>query len=494
MGIPNTNAQEQKKGMTPIQIFHTAVTLFLMFGFRFIPPFSTLTPVGMAVLGVFLGVVYGYSTCEIVWPSLFAVIAFGTSGFTSMGAAITSMMGHNVVFQCIVGFISAGALSHYGFGKWFVRWSLGLKVFKGKPLFYTWCFITLFGVSAVVINQIQLQIILYTIWLDIAKNCGYSEDSDFIYAGIVGIMMSTILGGAMVPYSGWMLGLANNWADASGIPLNFGSMGVMCVFATILISTLYVLSLQYVFKIDFSIMQRFDESKLGDDSKHLNKRSKRIIIVYFATIIIVIMGNTFPPGSALFNLVNNTLTIAGVYCICAAILLILPSGEGDGKPCIEFYAIKDKAISWTVIFMCAVTLPIAAAVTNPDCGIVEWLTQVFTPLFAGKSSLYVLIFTIFVSLFLTNLGSNIAFGAAMIPIITPFVLRSGLDPQFAGAAMIYAINIGMVLPGASAPASIVHSHEALPLASKRFKFTLWGCAMVLLGAIPYFSILYLFMG
>ena len=57
---------------------HIAITLLLMFGFGHLPTFSTVTPVGMKLLGVFLGVVYGYSTCEVIWPSLFAFIAFGT--------------------------------------------------------------------------------------------------------------------------------------------------------------------------------------------------------------------------------------------------------------------------------------------------------------------------------------------------------------------------------------------------------------------------------
>ena len=66
-----------KKGYSPMMYVHIIITLFLMFGFGFIPPFATLTPMGMRLLGTFLGVIYGYSTCEIIWPSLFAFIAYG---------------------------------------------------------------------------------------------------------------------------------------------------------------------------------------------------------------------------------------------------------------------------------------------------------------------------------------------------------------------------------------------------------------------------------
>ena len=491
--ISAANQTLEKKHYSIAYVINIIITLALMFGFGFLPPFATLTPVGMKVLGVFLGVVYGYSTCDVIWPSLFAILAFGISGYTTMGAAITSMMGHNVVFQSIVGFIAAGSLTYYGFGKWFIRWSLTRKVFQGKPLLYVWAFITVFGVSAVVINQIALSILLYAIWIDIADTCGYPKNSPFRYVGMGGILMGTILGGAMIPYQSWMLGLANTWAEVTGEPINFGLMGVMTFICTVLILTVYVLASRVVFKVDYSIMEKFDVDKLGEESKHLRPRSKRIIIVYLITVVVVLLGSTIQ-GTALSNFVNNTMTVAGMFCLCTALLLIIPSGEGDGKGCIVFNEVKNTAISWPVILMCAVTLPVASAVTDDVTGIVPWLTSVFSPIFEGHGGTFILIFTIILSMVLSNVGSNIAFGAAMIPIIAPFVMQSDMDHQFAGAAMIYIINIGMVLPGASAPASIFHSQETLTNGGMRIKVTLFACVCVLVVSIPIFSIFAAFFG
>ena len=184
-----------QKGYTPIQYVHIAVTLLLMFGFGYLPPFSSLTPVGMKLLGAFLGVIYGYSTCEVIWPSLFAFIAFGLSGYpASMDAGIASMMGGSIVFQIITQYFTAGAIVIYGFGKWFVRWSLSQKIFKGKPLFYTWCFMFIFMWSGIVISQISMALLLYAIWGDIADSCGYEKDSTFRYYGFGGILLSLMMG------------------------------------------------------------------------------------------------------------------------------------------------------------------------------------------------------------------------------------------------------------------------------------------------------------
>lgn len=491
MSAGTQTAQTKKRYSTPYMI-NMAITLLLMFGFGLLPPFATLTPVGMRVLGIFIGVIYGFSTCEIIWLSLFAFLAFGLSGYTNMDGAISAMMGHSVVFQTIVVFISAGALTHYGFGKWFVRWSLTKPIFKGNPLFYTWLFIVFFGLTAAVIDCIPLAILLYAIWQDISDSCGYPKDSSFRYVGMGGILLGTILGYAMIPYQSWMLGLANTWTDMTGQPLNFGLMAGMTVTATILIMTVYVLASKPVFKVDYSIMQRFDVEKLGEESKHLRPRVMRIILVYLITVVVVILANTLM-GTAFSNFVLNDMTTTGAFCLCTAILLILPSGEHDGKGCIEFDAVE-SSISWPVIMMCAVTLALASAVTNEATGIVPWITSVFTPIFEGRGGIFVLIFTIVLSMFLTNFGSNIALGAAMIPIVVPFVLSSGLNPQFAGAALIYIINVGMVLPGASAPASIFHSLEGLPDSGMRTKVTLFGCACTLAVSIPLFTLFSLVLG
>ena len=463
------------------------VTLVLMFGFGLLPPFSTLTPVGMKLLGIFLGVIYGYTTCGIIWPSLFAIIAFGMSGYATMGDTLASMLGQNTVFQSIMANIAGGSLSYYGFGKWFVRWSLTKRIFKGKPLLYVWAFFVVFGLACIVVKVVILSLILYTIWRDIADTCGYPEDSPFRYVGYCGILFGTSLGGAMVPYEGWKLGLARTWAEVTGVPLNMGVMAAVTIPTTILAITVYVFVSKKLMKVDYSTLQKFDVEKLGEESKVLRPRLKRIVIIYLVTTFLCILGNTLI-GTSFATLVNDTITVAGMYCICTALLLILPSGEGDGTPCIEFRKVKNSAISWDVIFMVAVTIPLASAVTNEATGIVPWLTGIFEPIFVGKGGFFILMFTIIVSLILTNIGSNIAFGAAMIPIVAPFVMSSGINPTFAGAAIIYIINIGMVLPGASAPAGIFHAQSDIPNGGRRIVVTLVACACLVVVAVPMFSL------
>lgn len=484
-----------KKSYSPMQWFHIVVTFLLMFGFGHLPTFATLTPVGMKVLGVFLGVIYGYSTCEVIWPSLFAFVAFGITGYTSMNGAISSMMGNATVFQIITQYFAAGAIIIYGFGKWFVRWSLSKKIFQGKPLLYTWCFMFIFMWTSIVVSQIPMGLLLYAIWGDIADSCGYDKKSSFRYYGFGGILLSLMMGGAMIPFKSWMLGLATTWRDVTGGYINLGLMFIITAIASIIIITLYVFLGAKLFKVDFSTMQAFDVNKLGDESKTLRPRTKRILLIFIATMLLTIYAGTFPtaPGA---NFLNNTLTAGGLFCLCSALLMVLPSGEGDGKPCIVFSDIKhsDEAVSWPVILMCAVTIPVASALTNEATGVLPWLTSLVTPIFEGRSPLFIVIFTIIVMLFLTNVGSNIAFGSAMIPVISPFVIASGMNPVIAGAALIWIANMGLVLPGASAPSSIFHGRSEIPDAKQRYKAVILAAVLVLVVSIVVFALAQLLLG
>ena len=477
-----------------MQYVNIAVTALLMFGFGFLPPFATLTPVGMRLLGIFLGVIYGYSTCEIVWPSLMAMVAFGISGYTTMNAAIASMLGHPVVFQVLTQYFVAGAIVVYGFGKWFVRWSLSRKLFKGKPKFYTWCFMFIFMWACLILNDLPLSLLLYAVWNDIADSCGYDKNSTFRYYGFCGIMVSLILGSGMIPYRSWLLGLSVSWKEIFGTPINMGVMFLVTAIIGILFVTIYVYLGAKVFKVDFSIMQEFDVEKLGDESKHLSHRMKRILGAFVISMLIAIYGSASTDAFA--NFLNNTLTMGGLYCMIAVLLMVLPSGDADGKPCIVFSDIKhsDAAISWPVIFMVATTIPLATALSSDATGIMPWLTSLFAPVFEGRSPTFIVIFTIIVMFILTNVGSNIAFGTAMIPVIAPFVLASGMNPLLPGAALLWMANIGILLPGASAPASIFHGRSEIPNAAMRMKVVSFAGVLVVGLSILVFGVATLIIG
>lgn len=76
---------------------HFIIVMVFMFLFRFVPPIGTITPYGMAVIGIFIGLIYGWSVDadNLIWTSLLALVAIGMTDFGNAGKALASAFGND---------------------------------------------------------------------------------------------------------------------------------------------------------------------------------------------------------------------------------------------------------------------------------------------------------------------------------------------------------------------------------------------------------------
>lgn len=67
-----------KKNM--ISYIHVAIMIVLMLCGGFLPTFGQVTPLGMKVFGVFLGLLYGWIFVGILWPSVLGFFTLSLTG------------------------------------------------------------------------------------------------------------------------------------------------------------------------------------------------------------------------------------------------------------------------------------------------------------------------------------------------------------------------------------------------------------------------------
>ena len=53
-------AQQGLTNLTPIKVIHILISLAIMVCFKFVPAAEPLTPLGVEVIGIFLGMLYGW--------------------------------------------------------------------------------------------------------------------------------------------------------------------------------------------------------------------------------------------------------------------------------------------------------------------------------------------------------------------------------------------------------------------------------------------------
>ena len=112
---------------------HIAIFLLILFGIGFLPPFAQITPMGMKVLGVFLGVIYGWCFIALDWPSLVALVALAIVGYDSGTNLLMSGWSFSVIPQIVLCFIFAEAISQTQLTDYISNKLLQFKLFQGKP-------------------------------------------------------------------------------------------------------------------------------------------------------------------------------------------------------------------------------------------------------------------------------------------------------------------------------------------------------------------------
>ena len=113
---------------------NSAVVVALMALFRFIPPFGSMTAMGMTILGIFLGALWGWISCDMIWPSVLALVLLGFSGYTANVTEALTMTISNGTVQLILWLLVFSALlTTTGVSKYFVNRLVNSKFCKGHP-------------------------------------------------------------------------------------------------------------------------------------------------------------------------------------------------------------------------------------------------------------------------------------------------------------------------------------------------------------------------
>ena len=92
------NAQQGLTNLTPIKVIHILISLAIMVCFKFVPAAEPLTPLGVEVIGIFLGMLYGWLIAnDSFWPSIFGLLFLGLSSYSTVPAVLRDGFGNSTV-------------------------------------------------------------------------------------------------------------------------------------------------------------------------------------------------------------------------------------------------------------------------------------------------------------------------------------------------------------------------------------------------------------
>ena len=440
-----------------LYVVHIVIIFALMFGFRFLPAPSPITPYGMAVIGIFLGLIYGWtiSSGNMVWPSMLAMAALATTEFGGGAEVMAAAFGnYTVVMNITVGFIM-GPLAAAGVGDYLMAKIVNWKVVAGKPWLITG--IILFGIyvlGLIGINQMLLVLLIFAILPNTLAEVGYVKGDKYPNMLMVGIVLGCLFSCVAYPFFGWALMPLGTTYAATGVMVDYGKymmvmipMSVLMLLGYLLLMKLVGCDARKITALDMSAIEKRFPHGLGKFEKWL--LGCTIALMLFSVVV------TLAGGDQGFRALLKSFNVYGWLMLWPAVMMMI---KIDGKPLVDMRSAA-STFPWDLVFVMAGALLIAGQLTAQTTGVSAFVAQLLGPVFNGMGE-YLFLVTLGVLCFLlTNFLNNIAVAVTMESVVAALYLQGILgDIQTATVVVCFFALMGYYTPAASAYGAMIHSN------------------------------------
>lgn len=448
-----------KASNSVFRYINLAIVLFLMFGFGYLPAPAPLTQYGMAVIGIFIGVVYGWtiSSSGLSWVSLLAIVALGFTDLGSCAASISKVFSTETSALLLFGMLMLGPVMESNLTEYVVAKVLGSKFCYKKPWNFNLLIILIVPFLTLAINAFLVALFILPIISKIFQSAGYEKGDKYPVMLVIGFFILMEVSAVLFPWRGWGLYCTATFASSSGgYMIDYGKymiLGFSCYF----VLGFAYLALMKILRCNVEPLRDLDLSTFittGGDGK-LNKQQKGILIALIA-MALGCCAVSFFSGNAGLGLILKKLGVYGVLLITLVCMLFI---KVDGKPLGEINAMA-KHVMWDMLLVIAVAMLIASCLTTPDTGVSAFMSTYIAPLLAGKSEIIFLILLAAVCLILTNLLNNMVIMLLFMALAGQF-FANGIITNAPASLMI--INIATILgfytPGSSAYGAMIHGTD-----------------------------------
>ena len=152
---------------------HACIIVGIMIVAHFIPAPAPITPLGMQIIGIFVGMIWGWCTCGMLWPSIIGIVMLGMTDYAaSPEAALGMVLTHNTVISMFVAFIVFACVNNSGLMNVIAQWLVTRRFAAGKPWLFMTFFFTMLMLIAGVFNGVILIIIAFNFILPVLKEMG----------------------------------------------------------------------------------------------------------------------------------------------------------------------------------------------------------------------------------------------------------------------------------------------------------------------------------
>ena len=442
------------------------IGLAIMIFFGFIPAPEPITQPGMILLGQFIGLIFLWTTVDMVWPTFAAIVCFGfiawdiypnSFALAPVYEAGMQSIGNWCVVICIALLLLCEVLSETGLIRRIALAFITSKIAKRSAWGFTFMFLLAAFVIGMFMDCTATQLLLFALATEVFKILDIGTEDKWAKVISIGMTFAIIFGFGATPFCHTMpllfMGIYSGIAQTDVNWLSY--MGVTIPLAIILFIILF-LFFKFIVKPDMSKIQNIDMQKIESLKTPMTAAEKFVAVVCACLIVVWFLPGllgVLAPASGIYTVLNNITMLTPLLIVIVLFAIV----RFDGKPVLDI----PKACSnmnWLVVFLLAGIMMIASAMGEETTGLSAWVMDVVGPIFSNMSGWMMIVIICIISVILTNIANNIPVGIVLISIGVPLSLQMGINPLVTALAVSYCANLAFTIPPAFVPVGTVYAY------------------------------------
>ncbi len=409
----------------------------------------------VAAAGLWMAIWWSTEAVPVPVTALLPLIVFAPLGVTSMREA-AAPYSNPTIFLFMGGFIMALALERCDLHRRIALAVVDKVGTNGRQLVGGFMFVC--ALLSMWMTNTSTTMMLLPIVLSIAavisdnvQDLTDESRKNFKIAMLLGLAYSASIGGLATligtPPNALLMGFM---AENYGIEISFARwmmVGIPLTFVMLPIA--WLLLTRYLFRFDVpeSDAVKAHLSGLRQEMGNMSTPQRRVAWIFSGLILSWMFRKPVTEALGI-----SGVTDAGIVLTAALILFVLPSGNAKNPRLMTWEYIT--RLPWGVLILFGGGLSLAAAVSGS--GLALWLGEQLAPLNAwGVAALVVA--SVALVIFLTELTSNLATTATLLPVMGAIAVQAGLPPIMLTVPITIAASCAFMLPVATPPNAIVFS-------------------------------------
>jgi sodium-dependent dicarboxylate transporter 2/3/5 len=406
-----------------------------------------------AAIGMWMAIWWATEAVPVPVTAFLPLVIFEPLGIANLRDA-AAPYANPIIYLFLGGFLMALALERWNLHRRIALAILDRTGTDGRRLiggFMFVCAMLSMWMTNTSTTMMLLPIVLSVIAVIRDNVVGLSEKSrsDFQIAMLLGLAYSASIGGLATligtPPNALLIGyLAENY----GIEISFARwMTVGIPITMVMLPIAWFLLTRVLFPVNIPASEAVNQHlhKLREEMGPITTPERRVAVIFVAVILSWMFRR---PVTEMLGLTG--VSDAGIVMTAGVLLFMLPSGNPAQPQLMTWH--DATRLPWGVLILFGGGLSLAAAVSNT--GLALWLGESLAPL----NSLHIAVLVVAavaLVIFLTELTSNLATTATLLPVMGAIAIQAGIPPLFLTVPITIAASCAFMLPVATPPNAIV---------------------------------------